>query len=77
PVLVGEAGVGKTATVEGLAQRYIDGEVPDGLQDNRPLGLDMGALIAGANVRGESEVRLKAVLNDLGKQEGPVILFID
>ncbi|NWL22602.1 ATP-dependent chaperone ClpB [Pseudomonas umsongensis] len=77
PVLIGEPGVGKTAIAEGLAQRIINGEVPDGLRGKRLLSLDMGALIAGAKYRGEFEERLKALLNELSKQEGQIILFID
>ncbi|MCP8346640.1 ATP-dependent chaperone ClpB [Pseudomonas sp. FBF18] len=77
PVLIGEPGVGKTAIAEGLAQRIINGEVPDGLKGKRLLSLDMGALIAGAKFRGEFEERLKGLLNELSKQEGQIILFID
>ena len=77
PVLIGEPGVGKTAAVEGLAQRIVQGDVPDGLKDKKIFALDMGALVAGAKYRGEFEERLKAVLEEVKKSEGQIILFID
>lgn len=77
PVLIGEPGVGKTAIIEGMAQRVVNGEVPEGLKDKRILSLDLGALLAGAKFRGDFEERLKAVLKELSKQEGRIILFID
>jgi len=77
PVLIGEPGVGKTAIIEGLAQRVVNGEVPEGLKDKRILSLDLGSLLAGAKFRGDFEERLKSVLNELSKEEGRVILFID
>ena len=77
PVLIGEPGVGKTAVVEGLAQRIVRGDVPDGLKDKKLFALDMGALVAGAKYRGEFEERLKAVLEEVKKSDGQIILFID
>ncbi|MGP1930790.1 MAG: AAA family ATPase, partial [Arsenophonus sp. ET-DL12-MAG3] len=77
PVLIGEPGVGKTAIVEGLAQRIVNNEVPEGLKNKRVLSLDIGALLAGAKYRGEFEERLKAVLSDLNRQKWNMILFID
>ncbi|GIR70843.1 MAG: hypothetical protein CM15mP74_20940 [Halieaceae bacterium] len=77
PVLIGEPGVGKTAIIEGLAQRVVNGEVPEGLKDKRILSLDLGALLAGAKFRGDFEERLKSVLKALTKEEGRIILFVD
>ena len=77
PVLIGEPGVGKTAVIEGLAQRIVKGDVPDGLKDKKIYSLDMGALVAGAKYRGEFEERLKAVLAEVKKSDGEIILFID
>src|SRR5690606_28266877 len=77
PVLIGEPGVGKTAIAEGLAQRIVRGDVPDGLRDRRVVALDLGALVAGAKYRGEFEERLKAVLKEITEAEGNIILFID
>ena len=77
PVLIGEPGVGKTAIVEGLAQRIVSGDVPDSLKDRRVIALDIGALIAGSKYRGEFEDRLKAVLKEIAEAEGQIILFMD
>ena len=77
PVLIGEPGVGKTAIVEGLAQRIVRGDVPEGLKNKRIFGLDMGALVAGAKYRGEFEERLKAVLKEITESQGEIVLFID
>src|SRR5262249_50068659 len=77
PVLIGDPGVGKTAIVEGLARRIVDGDVPEGLKDKRLVALDLGAMVAGAKYRGEFEERLKAVLQEISAAEGQIILFID